>query len=235
MNDPTLAIGALMRGDSFLGTFFCWRRFFYAVTAAHNLQDDSPTDELRLYRPGAEESRAVERVETHPEADVAVLIGEQLPNDDLSGPYDRTTFNMIRSATIPDELYSYGYPVETTLSRRAEAVPRLFTVHPQRVFDYVDERAGYSYEAVELSVPAPRGLSGSPVFYVRLPFSVAGIVVANFESHLIRHFQETEETAGERYRLEQNLIVTYGVAVTMQSVSAWLDAVAPASQSLEPG
>lgn len=82
-------------------------------------------------------------------------------------------------------MLAYGFPTEgPDPSSGAAPVSRLFVGHYQRFSEY-SSPPGYRYLAGEMSIPAPGGLSGGPVFRAEAPEMLTGMVTANHESYAI--------------------------------------------------
>jgi hypothetical protein len=82
---------------------------------------------------------------------------------------------------------------------------------------------GYRYTALELDFACPAGLSGGPVFRPGAPQMVIGLATENFES--TTYLDAVEETThrGETRRTQYQRVLSYGVAVALESVEDWLD------------
>lgn len=137
-----------------LGTAFSLRPG-HVMTAAHVVADQDPANMLIL---GAHVPPfGVHEVMAHEHADVAILRTEQ-----------RDRLSYYRIARPPQHghhilgtmVEAYGFPVVGTEKR----IPgRLMGGRIQCLLDW--RRAGYRYDACELSFPAFHNLSGSPAFY----------------------------------------------------------------------
>jgi len=102
--------------------------------------------------------------------------------------------------------------------------PRVFRGYVQRVGDFSSDAR--LLRAVELSIAAPIGLSGGPVF---VPSSdrVFAVVTGNFESYTTLD-EEVEQIAPEQTRTTTaRRIVSYGMALSLWHVEEWLREVAP--------
>lgn len=102
---------------------------------------------------------------------------------------------------------------------------RVFVGHYQRTFTYRERL--YEFEAGELSIAAPEGLSGAPVFNRERPSEVQAVVVGNREERTERTYEETFDDAGEKHTHAAYSIVSYGVAVLLDSLSDWLNEHVP--------
>ena len=106
-------------------------------------------------------------------------------------------WDSVASQGLGDDYAAFGYP-EDVAADTPGPTPRLFTGHFQRFFDH-SSYAGYNYRAGEMSLPAPAGLSGGPVFRRQAPVMVMGLVAENFESSTTLHaVEEITEEGRER-------------------------------------
>lgn len=107
----------------------------------------------------------VDKVESHPEADVAALLlgrmidprplehfGIGLPADAYSGYSD---------FPLAEDVLSYGFPM---VGNERPIRPRMMKGHIQAIYEHTSSNSSYRYHAYELSFPAFPGLSGAPVF-----------------------------------------------------------------------
>jgi hypothetical protein len=101
------------------------------------------------------------------------------------------------------------------------ATPRLFRGHYQRFLTY-ESPLGYTYAAGELSIAAPGGLSGGPVFREGAMVMLTGIVTENLDSYSVLDSVE-KMTGGETVRIEHHRIISYGMAVMLDQAADWLD------------
>ncbi len=124
---------------------------------------------------------------------------------------------------------SYGYPVEGPNPTESVAVARLFSGSYQRFFPYTS-LLGYLYFAGELSIPAPGGLSGGPVFRPTAASMLTGIVTETHESYAIADWEEVVEQDGTTSRTEARKILNYGIVLMLSAVSDWLISEIPPRQ-----
>jgi hypothetical protein len=72
----------------------------------------------------------------------------------------------------------------------------------------------------ELSMPAPRGLSGAPVLLSQLPPIVLGVVIQNGKSGMLVHSDtERDESGDQRLVVERYEYLTYGRAVSASAIA----------------
>jgi len=94
-----------------------------------------------------------------------------------------------------------------------------------RTFLY--REGGYEFEAAELSIPAPEGLSGAPVFNRERRSEVQAVVSWNHEERTERVREETITAPGHKQTLAVDSIVSYGIAVLLDPLRDWLDEHVP--------
>jgi hypothetical protein len=105
---------------------------------------------------------------------------------------------------------------------------RLFTGNYQRFFRHRDleER---EYDAGEMSIPAPAGLSGGPVFRPGAPTMLTGVVTANFDSYTGLEAHDEEDNDGRKRTVQYRRVISYGIALRLAKFSEWLDENIPPS------
>ncbi|MGW9267274.1 trypsin-like peptidase domain-containing protein [Gordonia terrae] len=217
---PRLATGAVSflppNGKwEFSGTGAMFMRPYVILTAAHCVPEvagatfafQSPMESAHAY--------VVERVIRHPTKDVAALIISRDAKAPPTGVYSEVRHQLVDGG----DFIAFGYPAEADTS-----VPRLFKGHYQRHFLY-EPPNGQSYFAVELSIPAPAGLSGGPVSDAHRPQVLDAIVTANHDSSLVIDSYEEEERDGTISRGKITRVVSYGIAAVLVGEDSWLDSV----------
>jgi hypothetical protein len=133
--------------------------------------------------------------------------------------------------SLGEQFHAFGYP-EDVAADVPGPTPRLFTGHFQRFFDY-HSFAGFRYPAGELSLPAPAGLSGGPLFRPGAPQMVTGLVAENFESRTTLESVEEVSGGGERTIHTTARVISYGVAVMLAPLGEWLTEHVPHFDSSE--
>ncbi len=98
----------------------------------------------------------------------------------------------------------------------------MFVGHYQRFFRY-QAHEPFEYLAGEMSISAPSGLSGGPLFRQGAQFMVTGMATANLESYAITDSLEETREGGDTFRLEARRVINYGLALMLSGVSDWLD------------
>jgi hypothetical protein len=192
----------------------CW------LTAKHCVPEGSGITVLRngLSRAPIQASA----VTHHPEVDLAVIhvdvgdepmpLGHQFylhpPDDIIDG----------------GDFVGFGYPAEP------QPIERMLKGHFQRYIHY-DSTFDETYYAGEMSVPSPRGFSGSVLYYPARPQRAAAVATANVDSSVVEHGFEEVERDGRVYKETIKRVVSYGIALMLQPHRAWLDAVVPVNES----
>jgi hypothetical protein len=128
---------------------------------------------------------------------------------------------------VGDEFVAFGFAEGGTLDEPAGApTPRVFRGYVQRVTAF---RSGGSnpYAAFELSIPAPSGLSGGPVFMPSDRNGVFGVVTGNLESYTttVEHVEEIGPGRSKTTSVRQ--IISYGMALSLPAQYEWLRRVSP--------
>jgi S1-C subfamily serine protease len=208
------------------GSCFLFRSDVLALTAAHCVPESLEPFVVNLPHLGGK-NLPVERIERHPTADIAMLfcVGE-----DTRTPqgYPTTAFwDGVKPHGVGETFHAYGYPTEGPTEDSTQApVPRMFTGTFQRFMQYTTP-AGYRYTAGEMSIPAPGGLSGGPLFRPAAHQMVLGVVAANLDSYAVTDSVLTVDDAGKEYREEARRVIRYGLAVMVSGVADWLNERSP--------
>lgn len=224
--DPIAATGVVaLRGEgerlTTLGSFAAFRQPHVVLTAAHCLRGYAG-EPLELHFPRRGEVRAVSTVVAHPTADVAAVFSEPDEGDDFTGYPPNAFWNFVANVGLSEEFFAFGYPVEGPWQDLAPT-GRAFRGYFQRFFDFKSPAGGYRYAAAELSIAAPEGLSGGPLFRPGALQMLTGIVTSNLEASTA--IDSWEDEPGRR--IERHRVISYGVALMLHSVETWLDEVVP--------
>jgi S1-C subfamily serine protease len=211
----------------FLGSCFALRDSTTVLTAAHCI-GDLDADELYVKLPGilvvpgiGQEAEHVDgvlvrEVVRHPDADVALLRLRVV--EWVVEPFWR----QLPIHGLGEDVMAYGYP-ENVRSGDRSPTARLFKGYVQRVYRH-DSHMGFRYTALELDFACPAGLSGGPVFRPGAPQMVLGLATENFESTTyLDAVEETSEDGATTRRTQYQRVLSYGVAVSLESLEDWLD------------
>jgi hypothetical protein len=218
------AVGLLThRGKAapnFLGSAIAYRDDTHFLTAAHCV-GQLESSQLAVSLAPHEEARSVrvQNVIRHSKADVAILVTE---SNGLSHPFR----NYRKRPEVGEEFVAFGYPENVFGVNAREPTARLFRGHYQRFYRH-DSFLGYAYQAAELSIPAPAGLSGGPVFLETSMDEVVGVVTENLESSTVLEAVEEIQSPGKTHRDVFRKVITYGVAAVLHDIGDWLDQHVP--------
>jgi len=187
--------------------------------------------------------RQVESIHTHPEADVAVVISARAETDIDTAHPDDAFWGFVSNLSLGEDFVSYGFPSEAPdlddgplpegqdvvlLKSDIIPTPRLFRGYFQRYFFFPPKTKNY-YLAGEMSIPAPAGLRGGPLFRPGAPPMLTGIVTGNLETFTARDSVEIEEKDGLMKRVETQRIISYGLCALLHPLADWLDGLVPPS------
>jgi hypothetical protein len=216
--DPLRAIGmiAIEKNGvfSFMGTCFAFRDSSFFITAAHCVEDLNAHYGIAI--PRVSIGNDVQRIIRHEKADIAICITDNR----WAGTYD-PFWNYVSNYGLGEEFMTYGYPVETPYMGQVKPSERLFIGYYQRFFKH--SRDKYEYNAGEISITCPAGLSGAPLFRRGAPQMVTGIIAENIEVSTELREEEglTEGGITEKYIYRK--VINYGVAVMLDQYQSWLD------------
>jgi hypothetical protein len=227
--NPLSTTGLLTRLDNgreiFLGTAFGFRTRRHFLTAAHCVGDlDASSLAIVLPRAPAPGHIFVKTIDRHPKADLALLtlVSDAAPQGFLStlSPTEHL---------LGIDFFAYGFPENVLSVDQREPTPRLFAGIFQR---YLTQQSfmGYSYEAAELSIPAPAGLSGGPVFHAHGAQQLIGIVTENFDSTTTLESIEEINARNEKRTIRNQRVISYGVTLLLDPLLGWLESYVPSAQ-----
>lgn len=229
--NPLQATGMLYvqneHGDeSFAGSCFLFREDNVVLTAAHCVPPSIAGARIMLSYPKRE--MPVLDIRRHPSADIAVLVcGEEYAYRNESGYPETAFWDGVNNWSLGEGFNAFGYPSEgPSFDAEPGPTPRFFAGYFQRFFRY-GSHSGYQYLAGELSIPAPGGLSGGPIFRPGAAPMVTGLVTANAESYAVTDSIDDVQQDGTRYRQESRRVLTYGVALMLSEVGDWLHVEVP--------
>ena len=229
------AVGVFAREQDdkadWLGTAFAFRDGSHYLTASHCVPDGLPSGLTVSLPSGVAGMGFVGHVRSfvrHPIADLAVLMVEGDPPgsiEDAAEPFRTVGF---AGQEMAEEFLAFGYPMSREPAPTFPGIGptmRVFVGHYQRTFLY--REGGYEFEAAELSIPAPEGLSGAPVFNRERRSEVQAVVSWNHEERTERVREETITAPGHKQTLAVDSIVSYGIAVLLDPLRDWLDEHVP--------
>jgi len=225
--NPLLATGLLLRTQDervdFLGTCFAFRQPTRFLTAAHCIGNLTPR-ELAIAIPNitTDEPFRVQNVIRHPAADLAVLVLA----DDPVPPI--TPFRFYGGMGWGLEFRAFGFPEDVFGTSPAQPTARLFAGHIQRMMRHAS-KDGYEYDAAELSIGAPAGLSGGPLVRHDLPL-IIGVVTENHRSTTFLQAVEEIQEGGSVYKETIREMITYGIALLLQPLDGFLSQHIPPEQ-----
>ncbi len=206
-----------MHGErvDFLGTCFAFRQPTRFLTAAHCIGNLSPA-ELAIAIPNVttDDPYRVQDVIRHPTADLAVLV---LADDPI--PLI-TPFRFYGGMAWGLEFRAFGFPEDVFGTTPAQPTARLFAGHIQRVMHHTS-KDGYEYEAAEMSIGAPAGLSGGPLLRHDHPL-IIGLVTENHRSTTFLQAVEEIQKGGSVYKETIHEMITYGIALLLQPLDDFL-------------
>lgn len=224
--DPLMATGLVHivtpTNETYGGTCFAFRRPDVVLTAAHCAPDDA---EIWVSFPRRGRCKAI-RVVKHPIADVAMIFTAADDQAEAKGFSERAFWNFVANWELGEEFLAYGYPIEGPFQGTSSPTPRLFVGHYQR-FMWFEAPNNTRYLAGEMSIPAPGGLSGGPVFRRQAQPMLTGLVTSNIESYSVLNSVADIDDSGRLYKEESRRIIQYGLAVMLSKLQEWLDDLAP--------
>jgi hypothetical protein len=204
----------------FLGTCFALRSQSHFVTAAHCVGDLDPTD-VSVVVPLALAPTVAIGIEKHPSADLAIV---RLPAaKNRVEPF----WGAVPPLGLGEDFYAFGYPANAVGADWTAPTPRMFKGHFQRFLDH-RSHLGYQYRAAELSISAPRGLSGAPLFRPAAEQMVTGVVVEDLETTSVLDEMEEKLRDGKlASRIVRRRVISYGIAALLDPLKDWLDEQLP--------
>lgn len=217
--DALRATGLVIQGDAMSGTFlgscFHFRQPDAVLTADHVVRELS-AGQVTVVLPHTLplETHRVSRIERRSPADIALLV---LESPSAATPYA----DHFKSWALGTEVWAYGFPEDIMAPGIGQPTPRLFRGYYQRFF-YYHSPLNYEYNAGELSIGAPGGLSGGPVLHYQMPMRVTGLVTENLESATVLEADEEEIEPGHKRETKYRKVIQYGVSLLLDSHEPWL-------------
>jgi S1-C subfamily serine protease len=220
MRNPLSAVGLLYQDVAqprLLGTCFAFRHRTRFLTAAHCV-GRLAAEEIGIVLPNAISvgTYRVQSVARHPTADLAVLkVAEaDLPSID--------TFGYFGAHALGQGFMAYGFPEDVFGDTPLRPTERVFRGFIQRFMAHKSYQ-GYEYDALEMSIGAPAGLSGGPVFTPDAPWLIIGLVTENLRSTTFLQAVQEIQAGGAVYRESLHETINYGVALRLESQAEFLD------------
>jgi hypothetical protein len=217
--EPAAAVGIvgtrLPDGDiAPTGSCFRFGHNHVVLTARHCIPVSQPVTRFLLRN--VEE--VVERVIEHPTADIAALLLRAAPD----ARHTSLAFSEVARSGWPGEPFmAFGFPIAGPYEDPGTGpFPRVLTGTHQRFYIY--DRPPYRYHAGEMSIPAPEGLSGAPLFWSHQRTGVSAMVTATVASYTVADSDETVEAPGQLHRTEARRVIAYGVSLILGDVVDWL-------------
>ena len=201
-----------------LGSCFAYARSDCVLTAAHCVTDLKPGEIWAGFSRNPE-CAAVKSVHRHPgRADLAILRLER----DL--PAEVQPFQSVVAAYLQQELGVAGYPI---MIEDTEPARRVIRAYSQRVYEHVTPQYSppYRYDAVELNIGLPRGISGAPVFDIQTPPWVVGIATESIKSYTTEDSRTVEETPAGTEVNHYMEFLHFGVALSLAPHIDWVTSV----------
>jgi|GEM_PF-968767 len=155
----------------------------------------------------------VKDIKCHPKYDFAVgWVGRK--------NYEVIPLHGKKELYIGDDIMAYGFTNGGLFDGRLSTVPRLFKGHIVRTHEspiLPDARS-----TCEISFPALKGFSGTPLLFSRPKTSMAGMVFSNYES-TIELYQYTEiEEESEKYSEKIHKVIELGIAHSAYDIRVFL-------------
>ena len=248
------AVAAIFRADesgepsAFLGTCFAFRQKDCFLTANHCVADVDglresdrstsaierrrqtiPEAELFIVHPYIKKILRVQEVIRHKTADIALVRSDPIESEDAHAFLICTS-----DYSLGTECAAYGFSKTIFGDAPDQPIARLFKCYFQRFMSYESLPLGYSYEAAELNIACPSGLSGGPVFRTDRKMVICGLVTENLTSATARNpIEETQKGAviTKVYRTDIN----YGVCLLLADVKDWLNEHIPKPRKTDKG
>lgn len=126
----------------------------------------------------------------------------------------------LKELFIADDVLAYGFTNGGLVDGRITTIPRIFKGHIVRIFDkpiLPDARS-----TCEISFPALKGFSGTPLLFNSKKTSVAGMVFSNLESTIELHNLTEIEENGETFSEKIHKVVELGVVHTAWDIRHFL-------------
>jgi hypothetical protein len=176
------------------------------ITASHCIPEGAKGAAVLLS--GTRGACQIEEYERHDTSDLALLFAKPSEDAALSGMFFKPGPDELPA--LGTDFLAYGFP-SIDEAPGGLPYPRMLKGHFQRYFGFKSPE-GLEYFAGEMSIPAPPGLSGSPIMLAHAPQLLVGIVAANLDSYTTLSSFEQVDSAGTSYREVSKRIVSYGIS-----------------------
>lgn len=219
--DATTAV--VLRSDgvqkpAFLGTCFAFRKRTHFLTAAHCVRS---LDASQLYvgSPVAAQGHPirVEKLVPHPNADLALLVVAPAGMNAIQPLHTLAT-----NFGYGTDFAALGFPEDTADDGVLRPTGRYFKGSLQRFWRH-HSHMGYTYDAAELSIGAPAGLSGGPVLTAPHAIHVIGLVSENRASTTFLHSVQELQDGGSTFKEKIHTVINYATCVLFRPPENWLD------------
>jgi len=199
----------------YLGVAYHFNDIGNIATCAHvvkALQEDETLIAIEMH--GECLAFEVKDVMCHPKYDFAVgWVGRQ--------NYEVVPLHGKKDVFIGDDVMAYGFTNGGIVDGRLETVPRLFKGYIVRT--HASSILPDARSTCELSFPALKGFSGTPLLFSKSKTSMAGMVFSNYESS-IELYQYTEfEEPNEKYSEKIHKVIELGVAHSAYDIRVFLN------------
>lgn len=225
--NPLTAVGLLFQikgeGADFLGSCFAFRHNTHFLTAAHCI-GNLPTSEIGvgLAHVTTEGAIPVKEVFRHPSADLAILVLA-----DGHSPRIDPFWDFVSNVRWGEDFAAFGFPEDVFGPDGTHPTARLFRGHYQRFMVHKSQIYGFEYNAGEMSIGAPAGLSGGPVFRPGADVMVTGLVTENHQSTTFLQSVEDHQDGPMRSKSSIHEVIQYGVALLLDSQAEFINAHIP--------
>lgn len=229
--NPLQAVAGVFRADAsgepsaFLGTCFAFRQTNCFLTANHCVGTLQETDVL-IVHPLIRRTLRVEEIARHKTADIALLKSEPIESEDA-----QSFLLAVSDRKLGTDCIAYGFPEMIFGSKSKQPTARLFKCYFQRFMSYESIIYGYLYEAAELNIACPAGLSGGPVFKDDWTMLICGLVTENLQSTTYLDSVEEIQKDGVVIKKQYQNMINYGVCLMLSDVRDWLNEHIPKSTS----
>lgn len=230
------ALGLLLHEEGertqFLGTCFAFRSRQKFLTAAHCVGKlEASQVSIALPRVNLEKPYRVSGIERHPKADIAVLA---LAGTNDDAPSLNPVLRFAAHLGMGEHFVSFGFPEDVFGPDAGQPTARFFRGHFQRKFYHRSYR-GFEYEAGEMNIPCPGGLSGAPIFRPDLLEEAVGMVTeSNKSMTVLESVEEIQENGRTKLKTINQSFIEYAVALLLHPHSDWLEQHAPPDPQVYP-